>query len=270
MIMDKINLLVKNAVSNMKLRNFSRKTIKNYEYNIRNFLIYLHSNSLIIDENSIKQYFIFLSSKYDVNTIKQIRASVVYFLKFNNIFLDPKVFPPSKRKKLLPKVVSREEISEMIKKTRNLKHKLIIILIYSSGFRVSEIINLKRKDVDVVNNKILIRQGKGRKDRYTILSVKAKKFLAEYLLSCSFKSDYLFEGRRGKYSIKSIQEIVNKASSYHVTPHMLRHSFATHLLEDGISIRYIQMLLGHSKLETTSIYTNVASKDFLKVKSPYD
>ena len=120
--MDKIDLLIEKVVSDMKLRNFSNKTINNYEYNIRNFLVYLRSNSLIIDENSIKRYFIFLSSKYDINTIKQIRASVVYFLKINNILLDLSVFPRSMRKKLLPKVVSREEIREMIRKTRNLKH----------------------------------------------------------------------------------------------------------------------------------------------------
>ncbi len=268
--MDKIDLLIEKAVSDMKLRNFSHKTILNYKYNIKKFLSFLQDNYLKIEESSVKRYFLSLSSKYDINTIKQIRASVIYFLKINNILLDLNVFPPSKRKKLLPKVVSREEIREMIKRTRSLKHKLIIILIYSSGLRVSEIVNLNRKDVDVVNDKILIRQGKGRKDRYTILSSKAKKLLAEYLLSCNFKSDYLFEGRNGKYSVKSIQEIVNKSSAYHVTPHMLRHSFATHLLEDGISVRYIQKLLGHSKLETTSIYTHVASKDFLKVKSPFD
>lgn len=268
--MSKVNELVRNVVEDMKLRNFSAKTIKNYEYNITNFLHYLKRNSFIIEENSVKRYFLYLSSKYDINTIKQIRASVIYFLKFNNISLDPKIFPSSKRKKLLPKVVSREEINEMIKRTRNLKHKLIIILLYSSGLRVSELVNLKRKDLDVVNDKILIRQGKGKKDRYTILSSKAKKYLSEYLLSCSFRSDYLFEGIKSKYSVKSIQEIVNKASAYHVTPHMLRHSFATHLVEDGISIRYIQRLLGHSKLETTSVYTHVASKDFLKVKSPFD
>ncbi|MFT4310994.1 MAG: tyrosine-type recombinase/integrase [Candidatus Woesearchaeota archaeon] len=262
--------LVKDIVEDMKLRNFSVKTIKNYDYNIRKFLSYLKKNSFIIDDYSIKRYFLYLNDRYDINTIKQIRASVIYFLKFNNIFLDAKVFPSSKRKKLLPKVVSRQEIFEMVKRTRSLKHKLIIILIYSSGLRVSELVNLKRKDLDMLNDKILIRQGKGKKDRYTILSSKAKKYLSEYLVKTNFKTDYLFEGRSGKYSIKSIQEIVNKSSSFHVTPHMLRHSFATHLLEDGINLRYIQRLLGHSKLETTSIYTRVASRDFLKVKSPFD
>ena len=268
--MSKVDVLVEKIVEDMKLRNFSPKTVKNYSYNIRKFLIYLKRNSLIIDSFGVKRYFLFLSSCYDINTIKQIRASVLYFLRFNGIELDPKIFPSSKRKKLLPKVVSRQEIVDMIKRTHNLKHKLVIIFLYSSGLRVSELVNLKRKDVDVVNNKILVRQGKGRKDRYTILSSKAKKYLSEYLLSTSFKSDYLFEGRNGKYSVKSIQEIVKRSSALHVTPHMLRHSFATHLLENGISIRYIQGLLGHSKLETTSVYTHVASRDFLKVKSPFD
>lgn len=95
----------------------------------------------------------------------------------------------------------------------------------------------------------------------------------KYLCETDFNTKFLFEGRKGKYSIKSVQEILKKASKElgkHVTPHMLRHSFATHLLEDGVDIRYIQKLLGHSKLETTSIYTHVAKKDFLKIKSPLD
>ncbi len=268
--MGDVEQLVKDVVENMKLRNFSVKTIKNYEYNIRKFLFYLKKNSLIIDDSSIKRYFLYLSDKYDINTIKQVRASIIYFLKYNKITLAPETFPSSKRKKLLPKVVSREEIAEMIKRTRNIKYKLIIILMYSSGLRVSEMVGLKRKDLDMLNDTILIRQGKGKKDRYTILSSKAKKYLSEYLAKTNFNTDYLFEGRHGKYSIKSIQVIVNKASTYHVTPHMLRHSFATHLLEDGVNIKHIQRLLGHSKLETTSIYTHVARQDFLRVKSPLD
>ena len=265
-----VDALIKSVVERMVLQNFSDKTIKNYSYNIRKFLCFLKYNSLIIDECSIKRYFLELSGVYDINTIKQIRASVSYFLKFNNIQLNPEVFPPSKRKKQLPKVLPKSEIFEMVKKTRNLKHKLVIILLYSSGLRVSEVVNLKKSDIDLVNKKILIRQGKGRKDRYTILSSKAEKYLGEYLLKTNFKTSFLFVGRSGRYTIKAIQSIVKKSSAYDVTPHMLRHSFATHLLEEGVSIKYIQRLLGHSKLETTSIYTSVASKDFLKVKSPFD
>lgn len=254
----------------MGLRNFSSKSIKVYSYNIKRFLKYLESNSFNIEESSIKRYFLKLNKDYDINTVKQVRASVLFFLKLYNIKFRDDFLPTSKGKKALPKVISKEEINLMVKRTRNIKHKLIIIILYSSGLRVSEVINLKRSDIDSLNNKIVISQSKGNKDRYTILSNKANKYLNEYLLKTEFKTAYLFEGRKGRYTIKSIQEIVKKSTPYHVTPHMLRHSFATHLLEEGISIKYIQKLLGHSKLETTSIYTHVASRDFLKVKSPFD
>lgn len=255
----------------MVLEGLSRKTKKNYLYNISKFLLWVKNNSQSISYTPVKRYFLGLSEIYDVNTIRQIMASLKYFFKVNNLDVEIENIPAPKRKKQLPKVLSKEEILTIINNTKNLKHKLIILLLYSAGLRVSEVVNLKRSDLDTTSNKILISQAKGNKDRYTILSNKVKELLTKYLCETSFKSKYLFEGRNGKYTIKSIQEILKKASiNKHVTPHMLRHSFATHLLEQGTDIRYIQKLLGHSKLETTSIYTHVASKDFLKVKSPLD
>ncbi len=262
--------LLQKVKEQMILQNFTQKTQKAYLYNIEKFLIYLQKNSLNISETPIKRYFLGLHEVYDVNTIRQIRASILYLLKLLNMNIQFDEIPSPKRKKLLPKVISKQEIQQIIKNTKNIKHKLIIILLYSSGLRVSEITNLKRTDMNTNNNTILIRQAKGRKDRYTILSNKAKSVLTEYLCQTTFKSQYLFEGRNGKYTIKSIQEILKKSSPNHITPHMLRHSFATHLLEQGTDIKYIQRLLGHSKLETTSIYTHVANKDFLNIKSPLD
>jgi integrase/recombinase XerD len=253
----------------MILQNFTLKTKKSYLYNIDKFLTYLNKNSFNISETPIKRYFLGSHEIYDVNTIRQIRASILYLLKVMNLNINLEEIPSPKRKKLLPKVVSKDEIQQIIKQTKNIKHKLIIILLYSSGLRVSEITNLKKTDINTINNSILLRQAKGRKDRYTILSKKAKQLLTEYLCNSNC-NQYLFEGRKGKYTIKAIQEILKKSSPRHITPHMLRHSFATHLLEQGTDIKYIQKLLGHSKLETTSIYTHVANKDFLNIKSPFD
>lgn len=255
----------------MVLEGLSVKTRKNYLYNISKFLSWIEKSSLFISDTPVNKYFLSINEIYDVNTVRQIRASLVYFFKVNKIEITIDDIPNPKRKKQLPKVLSKEEIDKILNNILNLKHKLIVMILYSSGLRVSEVVNLHRSDIN--RDSILIRQGKGKKDRYTILSHKVKDLLILYLCETTFETKYLFEGRNGKYTVKSVQEILKKASKNldkNITPHMLRHSFATHLLENGTDIRYIQKLLGHSKLETTSIYTHVANRDFLKVKSPFD
>ncbi len=270
LFLDLMSAVLEKMKEKMNLQGLSPKTRKNYLYHVKRFLQYLEKNSFKISSTPVKRYFLGLVEVYDVNTVRQIRAALSYFFKVEGISLFIEDIPSPKRKKLLPKVVAREELQEIIKRIKNLKHKLIIVLLYSSGLRVSEVVSLRRTDINVQNNSILISQGKGKKDRYTLLSKKAKVLLTQYLCETTFSSPYLFEGRKGKYAVKSVQEILKKASTRHLTPHMLRHSFATHLLEDGVDIRFIQKLLGHSKLETTSIYTHVASRDFLKIKSPFD
>jgi integrase/recombinase XerD len=180
-----------------------------------------------------------------------------------------KVNIPKKEKKL-PHVLSKKEINDMISSLTNIKHRLVISLLYSSGMRLSELINLKHTDINFIRNTIHVRQAKGKKDRITLLSKKVKKMLKE----THFGTVYVFENNGKKYSSKSIYEIVKKAAKQanittNVYPHILRHSFATHLLESGTDIRYIQKLLGHARIETTSIYTYVAH-DHLKIKSPFD
>lgn len=144
---------------------------------------------------------------------------------------------------------------------------------YSSGLRLQELVNLKREDIDFDRSLINVKKGKGKKDRITLLSDSIKNDLLKYYSKYEFKTKYLFEGRNGKYSKKSVQEILNKLGKkvgIKITPHMLRHSFATHLLENGTDIRYIQKLLGHSDLRTTEIYTHVANSDIKNIKSPLD
>jgi len=257
----------------MLLEGLSSKTHKNYLYNVSRFLKWLDSTSLFISETPVRRYFLQIREIYDVNTIRQIRASLLYFFKANDVFLELDRIPLPKRKKQLPKVLSKLEINLLLDNIDVIKYKLIISLLYSSGLRVSEVVKLKRKDLDIQNHLLYVVQGKGKKDRTTIFAKSLDELLIEYLCKTNFKSDYLFEGRNGKYSIKTIQEILKKYSrilNKRVTPHMLRHSFATHLLEDGVDIKHIQKLLGHSKLETTNVYLHVAKKDFLKIKSPLD
>jgi site-specific recombinase XerD len=257
-------------------RGFSSKTIKSYMYNSEKFLDYLDKSSQKCDENSVIKYFELLHKKnYDLSTIRLIKASLDFLIKniFEKNFAIDKI-PYPKKKKVLPKVLSKEEIKIIFNETKNQKHKLILKMLYSSGMRLNELINLKREDIDPNRKTILISQGKGKKDRITILSENLSKELFDYIFKTDFKTKYLFESSRNKkYSQKTIQKILEKSSiklNKKVTPHMLRHSFATHLLEQGTDIRYIQKLLGHSNLETTQIYTKVANTELLKIKSPLD
>ncbi len=179
----------------------------------------------------------------------------------------------------LPTVLSKEEIQLIISKIINLKHKTMIMLTYSAGLRVSEVINLKIQDIDSQRKQIRVEQSKGKKDRYTLLSDKILILLRKYYIEYK-PTQWLFEGQpnNGKvtqYSVRSLQMILKRAVSKtnitkKVTMHTLRHSFATHLLENGTDLRYIQVLLGHQSSKTTEIYTHVTTKGFDKIKNPLD
>jgi integrase/recombinase XerD len=268
-------LLVKLS-EELTLRGYTKDTKKTYTYHINKFLLWTKHNSKRISSQSIRDYFLFLNTKkLDTNTIRLIRSSLEFFTKnILNYNIGLETLPRTKRKKQLPKVLTKQEIDIIVNNIKNEKHKLMIEIIYSSGLRLSELINLKQNDINPHNNTIHIKSAKGKKDRITILSQKTKNKLFDYILKTTFKTNYLFETqRKTKYTKKSIQNIVKKASitlNKHVTPHMLRHSFATHLLEEGIDIRLIQKLLGHSNLETTTVYTKVATNNLINVKSPYD
>jgi integrase/recombinase XerD len=175
----------------------------------------------------------------------------------------------------LPGVLSREEAIRIVSAPRNLKHKALLALAYSAGLRVGELASLRVSDVDPARGVILVHCGKGRKDRYTILAIRTKRLLETYLDLYQPKN-WLFEGQDGGHlAPRTIQEVFYRAKdaagiAKDVSIHSLRHSFATHLLEDGTDIRYIQELLGHANAKTTQIYTHIAKKDFLRIRSPYD
>lgn len=180
-----------------------------------------------------------------------------------------------RKKKKLPKVLTVDEVEQILKHCNNLKHKCILMTLYSGGLRRSELLNLKPSDIDSKQMLISIRNSKGNKDRHTLLSETLLVQLRDYFKLYKPKN-WLFEGQRGgQYSATSIENIFRKALhrakiEKHATPHTLRHSFATHLLEQGINLRYIQELLGHSSTKTTEIYTHVSSKQLSKIKNPLD
>ena len=177
--------------------------------------------------------------------------------------------------KQLPSVLSTLEVESIIKSVENLKHKAILMVIYSSGLRLSELINLKINDIDSDRMRLMVRGAKGGKDRYTILSKQALKTMREYYLFYNPR-EYLLEGENGmQYSDRNVQSIMKMACyragiTKHASVHTLRHSFATHMLENGVDLRYIQELLGHSSTKTTQIYTHVTNRGFDQLESPLD
>ena len=157
--------------------------------------------------------------------------------------------------------------------TENLKHRLIIKILYSTGLRLQELVDLKRKDIDFERKILNVRRGKGNKDRITLFPENIKMDLLKYYSNNIFKTEYVFEGRNGKYTKKSVQKVLDSAGKkvgIKITPHMLRHSFAIHLLETGTDIRFIQKLLGHSDISTTQLYTHVSNHALQNIKSPLD
>lgn len=167
------------------------------------------------------------------------------------------------------------EVLRMIQVTDNVKHKTILCVLYSAGLRKGELLNLRKQDIFFDKNLIFVRGGKGKKDRTTVLSENLKKLLTIYLRD--YKPNYwlLESATRSRYGASSVAKIVKRAAKLAgiertITPHMLRHSFATHLLEQGLDLRYIQQLLGHGSSKTTEVYTHVTTKSLSKIKSPLD
>ena len=262
-----------NELQNLcKLRGYSQQTKKSYLFHVNSFLKFCDKSSLNLTPESVKCYL--LSRDISVNTSRLAYASLkFFFVEILNVKEFTERVPIKKKTKQLPKVISRESIKKMLEIVSDLKHKIIIELLYSSGLRLSELLNLKRKDLDFDRNVILVQQGKGAKDRITLMSEYLKIDLLKYYNKYEFKTEYVVEGRDGKYTKKSVQKVLEelgKKVGIKLTPHMLRHSFATHLLEDGTDIRYIQKLLGHSDIRTTEIYTRVSNRDLSKIKSPLD
>lgn len=262
----------------LELKQYALNTAKTYIQLFEKFINH-HKNSNIdsLDENDIRNYMQQLvqqgkSHSYVNQMINSIKFYYEVVLEMPNRFYS--IERPRKRESL-PKVISLEEVQSIIKNTNNIKHKCIVSLLYSAGLRRSELLNLKPEDIDSKRMVITIKNGKGNKDRQTILSEAVLKDLRLYFKKHT-PEIYLFEGAKGKqYSTSSILQIIKKAAKKagilkNVTPHMLRHSFATHLLENGTDLRYIQVLLGHSSTRTTEIYTQVAINNIKAIKSPIE
>lgn len=262
----------------LELRKYANNTVKTYVTSFETFINYYISKDLVaINESDVRKYILKLvqedkSNSYINSAINSIKFYFESVLGMPNRFYE--IERPRKEKKL-PKVLSKEDVLSVIANTNNLKHKCIVSLLYSSGIRRNELVNLKITDIDSKRMLIRIEAAKGNKDRYTLLSHFLLKDLRAYYKQ--YKPEkYIIEGMYGKqYSAQSIGKIVGNAAEkagikISVTPHILRHSFATHLLEVGVDLRQIQVLLGHSSSKTTEIYTHVATTTFKTIKNPLD
>ena len=266
-------------IEHLKLKRYSENTIKSYVSEFKKFSSYFSKHNLeTLDKDDIEGYLLYLIQKQKVSASSQNQAINAIKFYYEKILQQPKMvfnIERPRKAKLLPKVLSKEEVFAIISTIKNLKHRCIISLIYSAGLRRSELLNLKIIDLDSSRNLILIRGGKGNKDRQSIISKELFKHLREYYKKYKPKT-WLFEGANGgQYSPSSIAKVLSKASKIagirrKITPHMLRHSFATHLLEQGVSFRHIQTLLGHGSSKTTEIYTQVSTQEIGKIKNPLD
>jgi site-specific recombinase XerD len=254
----------------LELKQYAQNTARVYINCFEAFMRYFPGVPLgQIDENDIRDYLLYLSrSNKSTSYINQAVNSIKFYyevvLGMPNRFYS--IERPRKRKKL-PEILSMSEVQDLLAQVGNLKHRCIVGLLYSSGLRRSELLALKPTDLDFNRMMVRIRQGKGNKDRYSILSKTLIPELMEYLQRYS-PDHYLFESPNGgAYSASSVLKIVSRAARRvgirkRVTPHMLRHSFATHLLEKGVDLRRVQVLLGHNSSKTTEIYTHVAENSF--------
>lgn len=260
-------------------RRYSDNTKKVYSYLFKEFIqYYSDTKPEDITEAQIRAYQDYLVKKRQISISTQNQAINAIKFYYEKVLSKDKVdyhIERPRREKKLPEVISEKELLKILKATDNIKHKTIITLLYSSGMRRGELIELRIQDVNFDKKIIFIRGGKGKKDRTTILADYAALVLRKYL-NLYHPNYWLIEGvNRKQYSPTSIGAILKSASikaklNKIVKPHMLRHSFATHMLEQGVDLRYIQTLLGHGSPKTTEIYTRVTSYSLAKIKSPFD
>jgi integrase/recombinase XerD len=262
----------------LKLKGFSESTIENYVCAVAGMARYFRRSPLELTKEQIRSYLLFLveGKRLAPATVNLHMDAMKTFFRImvpNSTIMED--CSHVKTPKRIPLVLSREEVEKLISATPNLKHKAALMLLYSSGLRLRECLTLRPVHIESDRMKVRVEQGKGKKDRYTVLSRRTLDTLREYYRAFRPKQ-WLFEGRDGKcYSARSLATIVLKACmrarlDKKVSPHTLRHSFATHLMESGVPLPVIQQLLGHTSIKTTMIYLHVGDSAVNRTQSPLD
>jgi integrase/recombinase XerD len=263
----------------LQSKRYSSNTIKVYAETLRVFLRYFASKT--IEEISNEDLIAFnndyilknnFSSSYQNQLVNAVK---LYYSAIQHKRIDVELVHRPRREKTLPNVLSKEEVKSILDAPYNLKHRAMLSMIYSCGLRRSELLNLTKLDIDSKRMVVVIRMAKGKKDRIVPLSPKILILLRDYY-KCYHPKQYLFEGQDGgRYSEKSLENVFKQSLlkariEKPATMHWLRHSYATHLLESGTDLRYIQDLLGHKSSKTTEIYTHVSTKNIQNIRSPFD
>lgn len=269
----------KRFITQLKLKNRSKSTIDNYVSIIAHFLNNFNKDDVAaLSEDKLKKYVLDHREKGGYSESYQrlmISALKNYYLMIFKRNIQNETLPYPKKSRVLPKVISKEDIENMIQRTINPKHKMIQLMLYGLGLRNGELSNLKIEDIDFARGIITIYNAKGRKDRQLPLPKSFEVHIKKYLNNYLPKQYFLVGQNGGKYSSGSIGKVVKEAAKrvnvkFGVTPHILRHCFATHSLEKGIDLRYIQAMLGHKSSKTTEIYTHVSTRHLKNLGNPLD
>jgi integrase/recombinase XerD len=265
-----MNGLLLKLKQELEIRNFSRQTVKGYLYSVEKFLDYSKEGDL--NEGFVKDYIQISLKNKNPTSVRRDLFAIKFF--FENVLKKSINLPNPKKNQTLPDILTIEEIRKMIEVTQNIKHKLIIKMLYGCGLRVSEIVDLKKQDLNFEEGLIHIKLAKGKKDRFVKIPESIKEELKNYS-ALNVSEIFFISSRGGKLTKDTIQKIVQNAAKKagikkRVYPHLLRHSFATHLLENGTDLRIIQKLLGHSDIKTTQIYTHISQASIKNIKSPLD
>ena len=262
-----------------KLRNLKPGTIRTYQKNVSDFLKFMEKNPEELTCEDARDYLVYLQNKGNkASTLNNKNGSLVFFYKrVLGKLWDDNLVPRAINDYAVPRVLSSSDIERLLDATTNLKYKAMFAIMYSSGLRISEVVRLRYEDISRTNMQIYIHESKTHTSRYAILSQRALDILTEYWFKCGRPRGILFPSQlNGDYLTTSgpqlmFRKSVKKAGlPKYIHPHCLRHSFATHLLEDGVDIRYIQTLLGHRSPKSTEIYLHVSNKALIGIQSPFD
>ena len=261
----------------MLRRGYSPRTIQTYSFCIKQFFKKYNKEPKEVTKKNVKDYLDELAEKNKAGSTINLNLNAIKFLfeeiMHRNIFIKLKY---SKRPKTLPTVLTKEEVKRLFDAIENKKHKLMVQLMYSAGLRVSELINLRIRDLELDKSYGWVRKGKGSKDRLFIIAERLNKELRDFIRENNLGYDsYLFNGRKGSVHPRTVQEIIKKGAKKakiekNVHCHTLRHSFATHLIENGYDVNSLQSLLGHNSSDTTRMYIHMAGPKLINVKSPLD